>query len=265
MRFYSTHFNMRLRLQPDCSSSDPLPWSGGWSWSQGYRVGRLVSFCTNVSEETTSGQGSGRRHQHNSICPCCCQLWRKGSGQGLIISLGRDGYWLWWPDTERQFCTHRTSCPHPLLTLNTFYESVAFAEKWKGGNKVVKGDVLFNVIFSPESDNVCISKRALASLCVSLTCLETSTLSRPCPLFSDSCQTVSLICLLSDPPEGKGRRGKISTKRIMTQLNVSVLCSTGCTVNSNDATSPYLQNVLKPRLQCCSCGLLAGFSKCLAL
>lgn len=83
------------RLQPDCSSSDPLPGvpssrSGGWSWfSRLPAFSWLVSFCTAVKGQAVSGWGSGRRRWHNSICsPRRCQLWRKGSGRGLIISLG---------------------------------------------------------------------------------------------------------------------------------------------------------------------------------
>lgn len=129
---------MLLRLQPDCNSSDPLLGlpslrSGGWSWSRVCLVSWLVSFCTIVKGGAGSGRGSGRWCQHNSICPCCCQLWRKGSEQGLIISLGETAGDFGRLDTERQFCTHRTSCPHPRLTPNTSYESInIYAEdKWK--------------------------------------------------------------------------------------------------------------------------------------
>lgn len=82
------------RLQPDCNSSDPLPYIANHGQVGGPGPGaavfsRLVSFCRTVKGKAVSGWGSGRRRQHNSICPRCCQLWRKGSGQGLIISLGR--------------------------------------------------------------------------------------------------------------------------------------------------------------------------------
>lgn len=34
-------------------------------------------------------------------------------------------------DTERQFCTHRTSCPHPRVTLNTCYAFISVYAKKK--------------------------------------------------------------------------------------------------------------------------------------
>lgn len=133
------YFSMMLRLQPDCNSSDPLPGhpSHGQVGGPGLGDGLLADWSAFVrsSKEKLAGRGSGwgsgRRCQHNSICPCCCQLGRKGGEQGLIISLGGRAGDYGRLDTGRQFCTHRTSCPDPRLTLNASYESInVYAEKW---------------------------------------------------------------------------------------------------------------------------------------
>lgn len=110
----------------------PCP-SSGQVGGPGLGAAVLVGWSAFVrlsKGETGSVRVSGRRCQHNSICPCCCQLWRKGSEQGLIISLGGMAADCGWCDTERQFCTLRTSCLHPQSTPKTSHESInAYSEK----------------------------------------------------------------------------------------------------------------------------------------
>lgn len=187
---YSVLSRRLSRLQPDCNSSDPLLGLPSRSQVGGPGLGAALladrsAFVWLSTGDALSGQWSGQRCQHNSICPRCCQLWRKRSEQGLIISLGGTAGDCGRLDTERQFCTHRTSCPHPRLTLNTSYESInVYAEAWMEVMRLWKRIwLLISCVTSWHSAT------QLSHLFVFARTQKVAlALSGPCPLFGSSCQ-----------------------------------------------------------------------------
>lgn len=176
----------------------------------------LVSFCTTVNAEAVSGWGSGWRCQHNSICPCCCQLWRKGSGaQGLIFSLGEmagDCVGL----TQMQFWIHRTSCPRPQLTLSTFYDSINVHSGGGVSQCLLKLNVdSLNAVFYQWH-----YATKLSHLCFCLTYKVAIPLSEPCPLFCRSCQKCQPYLLSFRPSwrlEEQEKEGDLSTNASFAQ------------------------------------------------
>ena len=237
-----------LRLQPDCNSSDPpsglpQPRSGGWSRS--LRAAVLTDWSAFV--RLSKGEaGSGQRVWAEALTQfhlsaLLSAVKKRGNAQGLIIILGGAA-----GDSGRQFCTHRTSCPHPRLTFHTSRESISVhAEKWMAARRLLKWIVLFYLNFS-----VLPTTSSKSNCCISFVFARPVKWNQPYRVPAQGsaapAKTVNLIFLLSDPPEGSrkrrragGRGGGVIFNRMPDDASsaesVSAVNSSVCIFFSNDA------------------------------
>lgn len=89
----------------------PGGWSGSW-W------GVLVNWSAIVEDEVACPRDRARC-QRSPICPCCCQLGRKGGEQVPIISVGKK---------NRRLCLHISDILHKHIAA--FKQSYTISGPW---------------------------------------------------------------------------------------------------------------------------------------
>lgn len=107
---------MLLRLQPDCNSSDPLPGlrSCGQVGGPGLGAALLADWSAFVrlsKQKQALAEGLGGGVNTNPFVPAAVSCEEKGNEQGLIISLGGDGWRLWSP-RHREAILHTSDILH---------------------------------------------------------------------------------------------------------------------------------------------------------